>query len=156
MKKICSKCGTEKDATEFYKERRHSDGLQNWCKSCRAEYNRKYYGANSEKMRERNHKWKKANPEKVRAKDREWKKANPEKVREGVRKWRENNLEKVRAMYRASFAEARSELADSYVNQKLKRQFGIPIEEIDSDMVEAKRRELKYRRIYNQLTKDSK
>ena len=59
-------------------------------------------------------------------------------------------------MNRASLAKARSELADSYIKPKLIRQFGILTEEIDPDMIEAKRRELKYYRIYNQLTKDSK
>ena len=31
---ICSKCGVEKDAREFYKDSRNSNGLQSWCKDC--------------------------------------------------------------------------------------------------------------------------
>lgn len=36
MKKLCTKCNREKSATEFYKKRASSDGLQFCCKKCAA------------------------------------------------------------------------------------------------------------------------
>lgn len=36
--KICSKCKIKKEESEFYKDRRHSDGLFSQCKDCFREY----------------------------------------------------------------------------------------------------------------------
>jgi hypothetical protein len=41
--KICSKCGQEKDYSEFNKHSISKDGLKSWCRICSKEYNRKYY-----------------------------------------------------------------------------------------------------------------
>lgn len=40
MPKRCTKCGTEKDKSEFSRASRESDGLQDWCKSCHYESSR--------------------------------------------------------------------------------------------------------------------
>jgi hypothetical protein len=37
-KKFCTKCETEKPFTEFNKNKRQNDGLQNYCKICHKEY----------------------------------------------------------------------------------------------------------------------
>ena len=42
MKK-CSKCEIEKNLTDYYKNKRMRDGLDNLCKSCRKHYNSKDY-----------------------------------------------------------------------------------------------------------------
>jgi hypothetical protein len=39
--KTCSKCRIEKPDTEFYKNTKQKDGLQNWCKTCCAENDKK-------------------------------------------------------------------------------------------------------------------
>ena len=41
--KLCTKCGKEKPISEFSKSARRADGLQRYCKSCMAEYNRIHY-----------------------------------------------------------------------------------------------------------------
>lgn len=38
MLKICTKCGIEKETSEFYKEKRKKDGLYSSCKECEKEY----------------------------------------------------------------------------------------------------------------------
>ena len=43
MRKTCFKCQEEKDASEFYVNVRHSDGLQSRCKSCKTVANHQYY-----------------------------------------------------------------------------------------------------------------
>jgi hypothetical protein len=43
MKKTCSKCNVEKDYCGFSKDKRKLDGLQIYCKICKAEYDRNYY-----------------------------------------------------------------------------------------------------------------
>ena len=35
MSKICTKCGIQKDESEFYKNKRIPDGLDYYCKACR-------------------------------------------------------------------------------------------------------------------------
>jgi len=36
----CSKCGIEKEESEFNKEKTHKDGLSSWCKDCYRVYNK--------------------------------------------------------------------------------------------------------------------
>jgi len=106
MKK-CSKCGIEKDESEFDKHKHHTDGLSSHCKQCRKEYRvkneekikkyrKEYYDANKEKIIERNREYVKGNIEKVREKDRRWRKNNPEKVKEKQRNFRKNHPDEVK------------------------------------------------------------
>jgi len=51
MKKTCSQCGKEKELRGYYVK--SDTGKQRpWCKACRAEYARKYYLNNKEKVLE--------------------------------------------------------------------------------------------------------
>lgn len=36
--KVCTKCGIEKPASEFYKSSIKKYGLQDWCKECKQKY----------------------------------------------------------------------------------------------------------------------
>lgn len=46
MTKVCSKCGKEKDKSEFYKDKTKPDGLSYWCKKCTLKYGKKHYENN--------------------------------------------------------------------------------------------------------------
>jgi hypothetical protein len=39
----CSNCGTEKTEFEFPKSNQNSNGLDSWCKTCKAEYHADRY-----------------------------------------------------------------------------------------------------------------
>lgn len=73
MTKTCTRCGSKKNSTEFYKASKHKDGLQSYCKECMApirkrwnkenklaiqkyskEYHPKYYQAHKEKIDQTN------------------------------------------------------------------------------------------------------
>ena len=41
--KVCTKCGRELPLSEFSINKASKDGLDNWCKSCRREYNKIRY-----------------------------------------------------------------------------------------------------------------
>jgi len=40
--KVCQRCKIEKDESEFHKHKKTKDGLQVWCKKCKAEVKREY------------------------------------------------------------------------------------------------------------------
>lgn len=51
--KSCYKCKVDKDESEFHKNKRRSDGLQNYCKDCAKTRNREYYLATPERNSQR-------------------------------------------------------------------------------------------------------
>lgn len=56
MKK-CSKCKTEKDLSEFYKQ---SNGkLSGWCKECTKSHKKEHYKSNKSSYREAHLRWRK-------------------------------------------------------------------------------------------------
>ncbi len=92
--KRCSKCKIDKSRSEFYKDCSTKDGLQGWCKSCRAEHqqtekgkasqqksDRKRYLGNKEKLLQdsKDYKETKAGKESQRKSDRIRCLAHPEK-----------------------------------------------------------------------------
>ena len=54
--KNCSKCGIEKDLTDFSKNKKKKDGYSFWCKECHEEYKKKHYLENKEKYLDKNKK----------------------------------------------------------------------------------------------------
>ncbi len=86
--KTCSICGEEKPLEEFCKGK-------NQCKACKAEYNRKWYAANREKVIESQRKYYAANSEKALEYNRKWYAANREKIAERARKYRAANRKKI-------------------------------------------------------------
>jgi hypothetical protein len=76
--KRCSKCGIEKDEKEFYKDKRHSDGLKSACKVCHC-IETKIYSKNNPEIRSKiAEKYRKTHSEQVRDLQRNWVKQNPE------------------------------------------------------------------------------
>ncbi len=51
--KRCSKCGTEKDRTDFHKDSSRRDGLCVWCKACAKKNTDGYYQRNKEQVKEK-------------------------------------------------------------------------------------------------------
>jgi len=54
--KNCKKCQTEKELNQFSKNKSSNDGLQSWCKSCKSETEKDYYG--TEKWKSSKNRWK--------------------------------------------------------------------------------------------------
>ena len=63
----------------------------------RAEYHRKWYAANRERILARLKEWRKRNLKKRREVEGAWRKANPEKCKEKCKRYRMEHLEEVRA-----------------------------------------------------------
>lgn len=62
--KRCTKCNETKPTSEFYKDKRHLDGLRYWCKSCGKADSKKWDVLNKEKTRVSSSKYRERNKDK--------------------------------------------------------------------------------------------
>lgn len=65
MVKVCSKCGKEKDISEFNKNKAAKDGLFAWCRECANAQSRKWYKENWVHSLETTKLYQQNNPDKV-------------------------------------------------------------------------------------------
>ncbi len=65
--KFCVKCGEFKPVSEFYKDRKSSDGLTTGCKACWRPYGHRYYLKNRERLIAKAKSWQKSHQEEIRA-----------------------------------------------------------------------------------------
>lgn len=123
MLKLCTKCGEEKQISQFNADKRLKSGVRSSCRDCdkahqksfrennkelirarnaawyaeNTEYakrkQKEYRDANPEWWAERNKKWASENPEKKSNSDRAWREANVERCRENARAWIERNYD---------------------------------------------------------------
>lgn len=77
--KVCTKCGLEKNESEFNKNKRKTKiSLSCWCKQCRREYRKN----NLDKIKERNRLYRIENKERDHSYGKEYRKNNPDKLRD--------------------------------------------------------------------------
>lgn len=126
MKK-CTKCGVEKDESEFYPRAGCSTNrVKSECKACTLKLARAWKAANPDKRKAGNQKWKEANPDKVKAYGKKWRDANPDKVKARDQKWREARPEDhkaqsaraVRKIHQDPIAKARRMIGSSKTRAK--------------------------------------
>ena len=126
--KACPKCRTVVPVSGFFKKKSARTGLASWCKACmvaaRAEwalqnrhkialYDKKYYEANSETIKQKVREWVRSNPERKTKTDRayrannaertaqlarDYRQRNPERTAEGKKQWKEQNLCRVQQL----------------------------------------------------------
>jgi len=85
MRKTCSKCQEEKDESEFYKDKRHKDGLRSNCKECQSQYERERYAIPENKEIKKEYRARPENKEKQRQYN--TRPENKEKHNQSVRKY---------------------------------------------------------------------
>ena len=88
--KICTKCGENKQYTDFSKCKRNKSGVQSQCKACKSTY----HAADPYRYAASNLAWAKANPGKRKAAATKYRTKNPEKCKEATRKWQKANPER--------------------------------------------------------------
>jgi hypothetical protein len=118
--KSCKNCGEVKELSEFYKSKRHKDGLFSECKSChklkvanrsdkeaierRKAYQKKYRSENSEKLKRYRKEYYKRNKESILNKNKEYALKNPEFTKEYKKKWASKNKEKVKSSLKKHYS----------------------------------------------------
>lgn len=66
--KICWVCKTEKDKSEFFKDKHNTkDGLQGKCKPCNTKHTKKWFSENKERTRFLNKRWQKSHPNNIKS-----------------------------------------------------------------------------------------
>jgi len=88
MKK-CTKCGEEKELTEFSRDKRKKDGRRSSCKVCY----KQYYQANRKQIIERQKQYNQANREQRIEYNKQYRQANREKIAEQKRQYHQENRE---------------------------------------------------------------
>lgn len=114
--KRCTKCGLEKDESEFSRHVGQKDGLRTSCRACTSEYTRAWRAANPDKAKAIARKWKAANREVVKVSAQEWRATNPEMIK-GYR------VRAARKVYEDPVAKAQKMISSSKVRAKKQ---GIP------------------------------
>jgi len=114
MVKVCTKCGVEKELSEFYKTlQRGKLRIRSDCKKCNIKQSVDYIQNHLEQTKITAMKWRENNADEIRYKDKQrylnnkekykekykkshklWYQNNKEKVKANVKRWRSNNLEK--------------------------------------------------------------
>lgn len=105
MAKVCSKCGIEKEYSEFWKRSASPDGLMPCCKDCQRKYQKEYRNTpeGRKKHNEQNAIWRasggleylraysKDNRETVRETQKTWNKSHPGQVKASKQKWEQKD-----------------------------------------------------------------
>jgi hypothetical protein len=92
MRKTCTKCGIEKDESEFVKRSALKGGRASRCRECAVKGAMNWNKANPDKVKAGNKKWRETHQEYVKAAHRAW--SASEKKKESDRRWRRENPEK--------------------------------------------------------------
>ena len=92
--KICTKCGEEKDLSEFHKNKYTKDGLVSKCKRCRIIDGRNYRNNHKEELKILLARWYQNNKERVKKTSEEWYQNNKERKRKIGKEWISDNPEK--------------------------------------------------------------
>lgn len=91
--KPCTGCGEVKPLDDYYRDRNRPDGRNPRCKTCAAEYQRRYYEENRDKKLESDRRHREGNRDKERERHRRYYEENRDKKLESDRHYRERNRE---------------------------------------------------------------
>jgi len=125
--KVCTHCEEELTATteNFHRNKNNKDGLEFWCKSCKANYLKEYGQKNIVKIREYQKKWGMENEEKVKVKRKIYELKNVEHIKEQWQIYSNKNKNNIKA-YRDKNKEVNSKYNKQYRkehHEELKEQY---------------------------------
>ena len=94
--KKCSKCGEEKDISEFRNNNRSKDKKDYFCKLCRRERDNNYRKNNKDKIKKTRKEYREKNKDKIKEYKKEYREKNKDKIKEYKKEWYENNKDKIK------------------------------------------------------------
>jgi len=108
--KVCSKCGTEKEATNefFAKEKAVKDGLKAYCKTCRA----LYCQDNKESIAERKKQYRQENKERIAEHMKQYYQENKEYFTECSKQYQQENKERIAERTKHYYQENKEYIAE--------------------------------------------
>jgi hypothetical protein len=116
--KTCTKCGIDKELSQFSSDKNKKDGKYPSCKECKSgadkKYreshleekhtkDKKYYKENSTKIKERSSKWYNDNKEYQLERMKKYYKENYTKIKETQKKWDELNKDKIKEYFKFKY-----------------------------------------------------
>ena len=94
MKK-CSKCGLEKELSEFSNNKNNKDNKHAWCKNCNKRYKKQFFINNKETILEKYKQYYLYNKENILEQKKQYYLYNKENILEKCKQYRKNNIEKI-------------------------------------------------------------
>lgn len=95
MKKICNKCGEEKQLDLFLKNKQCKNGYAGICKKCSSKYSADWYKKNKIRLKPIRQEWAKINKEKIKKIDKIYYKKNKEKILKYSADWYQKNKKRI-------------------------------------------------------------
>jgi len=145
--KKCSKCKEEKSLDCFGLNKNGRYGVGNRCKDCNLIYFKEYYLKNKEYFNKRSREYYLKNKENLRKKSREYNSKNKEKINKYFKEYRSKNKENCKKIVKKYKKKQREQLEDGYIVQLITQNTGLTTADIPSELIEAKRLEIKIKRI---------
>jgi 5-methylcytosine-specific restriction endonuclease McrA len=120
--KVCSKCGVQKDRSDFYKNKSRYDGLQSYCIECqKQQYNKNrpkelqrrkdYWEKNKDRITISHKEYYERNKESVNRLQKEWYERNKEKISKQRKEYREKNKAKIKDRARKYYKENKPQIS---------------------------------------------
>lgn len=103
IEKKCTKCGIEKELSEFNQHKEAKDEKRCECALCQRKESKVLYIKNRENVIKRTRQWALKNPDKTRKAWQKWQKNNPEKANKSSATWKLNNPEKVKILWKRGY-----------------------------------------------------
>ena len=143
MSKVCTKCGIEKEESEFYVRKASPDGLMPKCKDCTKAYQRARIKTpeGRKKHNELNAKWRTSgglayfhsyyaiNKEEMYASNRKWAEEHPEEMRAYKKKWSDKDSKENPDRIRAYAAKRRKDDIQVRIKESLRSRLNVSIKE---------------------------
>jgi 5-methylcytosine-specific restriction endonuclease McrA len=99
--KVCTKCETAKERSEFYKKSASDDGLDYNCRSCKKAYQRAYQEKNADKLKAQHKDYREANADRIKAYKKAYYQEHFDEVNASNRAWNEANADRYTASKKA-------------------------------------------------------
>ena len=151
--KKCTKCGEEKEVSEFHKMKGCKYGVRNTCKNCMKEYQKEYRKENADRLKECQKEYQKEYQKENADRLKEYRKENADRLKEYRKEYRKENADRLKEYqkeYRKEYQkEYQISLSDGYIITQLRnRNPNLTTEQIraNPELIRLKRLAIQYYR----------